>query len=368
MPQTVKVIAARAAAGAAVVLLTLVAGPGSEGAKPTDRVLFEGEEPAVSPDGKQVAFRRWVGNNSEIFLAPLDGSGSPRNITNNPAMERSPAWSPDGKWLCIVSNRSGNKDLWILAVAAADADPASIPPPRQLTEASTPDEDPAWSPDGKQIAYVGRDGGRTEIFTVPPGGGEPVRITNSDDEEARPAWSGDGRRLVFSADRLDANNIWMIEFGRTGDTPGGIGDRTASGAPFGIYQLTEGDFDDTDPAWCPGGDVIAFSSNRRSEIGVHTGEAMLGDVSSDHYGSGLVRAPRPDDPRRIYTVSPGPRPILTTLVDTQKVAEWPAWAPNGHDLVYVVSPRQRPEGAGGVGYSSPGDKPEIHVREGARSR
>ena len=59
--------------------------------------------PAFSPDGSKLAFRKFVGENSEVFVANADGSGQ-KNITGNPAFDGWPAWSPDGKRIAVCSN------------------------------------------------------------------------------------------------------------------------------------------------------------------------------------------------------------------------------------------------------------------------
>jgi Tol biopolymer transport system component len=293
-------------------LLTVVS-PYAE-ARAKEREIVQGDDPAVSPDGKTLAFRRWVDGNSEIFLAPLDGSAPPRRLTDNPAVDRFPAWSPDGKKICFVSTRSGNKDLWLVDLEHPDE-------PKRLTINPGPDDEPTWSPDGGFIAYAGTVNGAMELFVISSLGSDPMRLTRDSYDDMHPAWSPDGKRLAFVSNRGDGDNIWMLDLAPISEAGRLTIDASASGVTFHIYQLTIGEYDDRDPAWRPKGDVIAFSSNR-------------GDSVQDRGGS---TDPRPGA-RSIFTISSGPRPILSGVVIHAGTLEEPAWTPDGKNLLYVASP------------------------------
>jgi TolB protein len=101
--------------------------------------------PILSPDGRTLAFRRMVDEtNSEVWLADGDGS-HPRNLTNNPAFDGWPAWSPDGRRLSFGSNRDGNYRIYIM-----DADGANA---RLLADTSGRATYPRWTPDGTAIWF-----------------------------------------------------------------------------------------------------------------------------------------------------------------------------------------------------------------------
>ena len=110
-------------------------------------------DPQISPDGKQVAYVLTTvdleGDRtaSSIWLAPTDGKGQPRPLTNAAGKkDRHPRWSPDGQRLLFESNRSGETQLWVIDVAGGEA--------RQLTTVSTGAANALWSPNGTQIAFV----------------------------------------------------------------------------------------------------------------------------------------------------------------------------------------------------------------------
>ncbi len=141
-------------AAACIAIIILVApAPGQK--KPfaiADLYRLKGiEDPQFSPDGSQIAFVVRESDlakgttNSEIYLIRTDGSGL-RRMTNDPASDNHPRWSPDGTTLLFVSTRKNGAQAWALPVGGGE--------PRQLTEFSAGVGDPIWSPDGTQILFA----------------------------------------------------------------------------------------------------------------------------------------------------------------------------------------------------------------------
>jgi TolB protein len=100
-----------------------------------------------SPDMKQIAFRKIIGEgNSEVFVANADGSNQ-RNLTNNPFFDGWPAWSPDGKKIAFASNRrSHGYQIFVM-----DADGTNV---RLIANTEGRGTAPRWSPDGKMIYFT----------------------------------------------------------------------------------------------------------------------------------------------------------------------------------------------------------------------
>lgn len=109
--------------------------------------------PALSPDGKTVAFTVSVydmeenRSNGDVWTVPLAG-GSPRRLTTNKASDGSPAWSPDGRRLAFTSRRDDDKanQLYVISIDGGE--------PERLTEMPMAVTNPKWLPDGKRIAFV----------------------------------------------------------------------------------------------------------------------------------------------------------------------------------------------------------------------
>jgi dipeptidyl aminopeptidase/acylaminoacyl peptidase len=160
----------------------------------------------------------WDARYKHVFTVPAEG-GDVRQLTAGDFDHIDPAWSPDGRWLACVANRSEEADftnvtdIWVVSTATGD--------PRRLTESVGLCSMPAWSPDGSRIAYLGHNNeamGATNLglWVVSVQGGAPTRLTAGFDRSlthhvisdmrahpkvGTPVWFPDGRRiLVLVAD------------------------------------------------------------------------------------------------------------------------------------------------------------------------
>lgn len=101
--------------------------------------------PVMSPDGKRIAFRRMLNEmNSEVFVANADGSDA-RNLTNHPAFDGWPSWSPDGTRIAFASNRNAAYQIWVM-----NADGSA---PRLVANTEGRATSPQWSRDGRKIYF-----------------------------------------------------------------------------------------------------------------------------------------------------------------------------------------------------------------------
>jgi TolB protein len=136
-------------------------------------------EPSWSPDGR-IAFTNTSANGSDIFAINADGTGL-TNLTNDPAADESPAWSPDGTKIVFRSNRTGVYDLYVM-----NADGSGV---TALTADSAAEGRPAWSPDGAKLAFASNRSGNYEIYVMNADGSGVVRLTDNPAVDARPAWA-----------------------------------------------------------------------------------------------------------------------------------------------------------------------------------
>ncbi len=198
----------------------------------------------------------------EIYVMDADG-GNQRRLTNNPASDHSPAWSPYGKHIAFVSYRAGHVDAQGFTTSdiyVMDADGSN---PQNLTNDPSDDRQPSWSPDGKRIVFSSdRDADRDnphniEIYVMNADGGNPQRLTENLIEDKYPSWSPDGERIVFSARREGhVENKFGITYEiYVMDADGGNEQR-----------LTENRNNDWDPVWSPDGNRIAFESDRKGDF------------------------------------------------------------------------------------------------------
>jgi Tol biopolymer transport system component len=136
-----------------------------------------------SPGGRRIAFVRGlpvptkmglVGRNHEIYVMNADGSGS-RRLTHNRAYDGEPAWSPDGRKIAFQSTRpiGGNKEIYVM-----NADGSGK---RNLTRNPAQDGSPSWSPDGRRIAFVSNRDGRLEahVMNADGSGQRSLTVQNS---------------------------------------------------------------------------------------------------------------------------------------------------------------------------------------------
>ncbi len=197
----------------------------------------------------------------EIYVMDANG-GNQRRLTNNPASDYAPSWSPDGKRIVFCSDRDGHVDAngWPTSeIYVMNADGGN---PQNLTENRNNDRSPSWSPDGKRIAFEAdrnreRGDHNYEIYAMDADGGNPQNLTNNPEEDRSPSWSPDGKRIVFSAVREGhfKNNL---------DTTSEIYVMDADGG--NQQRLTENRNNDRSPSWSPDGERIAFEADRKGDI------------------------------------------------------------------------------------------------------
>lgn len=205
---------------------------------------------AVAPDGKWIAYRTGLsGTNAEIFSARTDGSGQ-RQLTHTGRWATQPAWSPDGRRIAFVSTPIGSAGNFQLVVMNRDGSNA-----KTLVDTVAEVTGPAWSADGSRIAYETRNGTSTQIASVAAAGGTPSFIAGTLGGSF-PAFSRNGKLLAFT-------------------TSAGVAIANADGSNARL-QIPNA----TMPAFSPKSDRVAFAYtvNGIADIGV---AGLHGISSSD---------------------------------------------------------------------------------------
>jgi TolB protein len=200
--------------------------------------------PVWSPDGNKMAFVSTRDGDLRLYIMNADGSGQAR-LTNGNYKEFTPSWSPDGKNIAFISimDEYDRFRINILNIDSGQVTQLGIHM-TQLVEKLTGDYEPAWSPDGKKIAYMSSGYDLCDqIFVVNADGGDPVQLSDGYNYEGEPAWSPDSKKIVYCQYSTGNSQIYVMNEDGTNQT-----------------RLTQGS--DHYPAWSPDNKKIAFSSNR----------------------------------------------------------------------------------------------------------
>ena len=192
--------------------------------------------PAWSPDGHFVAYASHRDGNWELYVQDVR-TGNAVRLTYTLSYEGAPAWSPDGQWLVYEAYAEDNLDIYITRVDGTQG-------PIRLTSDPAPDFDPVWAPGGREIAYVSLKGGNKDIYLLSlddPSEDLAVNLTDTPKvDEEKPAWSPDGQSLAYFAhvDGLD------VVYAKPVNSPASTAQVIDRGR---------------DPVWAPDGDSLVYT-------------------------------------------------------------------------------------------------------------
>jgi TolB protein len=204
--------------------------------------MAPGPPPTAAPGRIAFVSSRTADGNADIFSADIAGE-TIANLTNDPAPDRSPVWSPDGTQIAFASRRADNWDLYLMR-----ADGSGL---RRLTEDAAYDGEPAWSPDGARIAFSSSRGGDLDIYLLELASGAVARVTDSPVADYESSWSPDGLSLAFTSWRDDNQEIYVAYLG-------GL----AEGVIPAPQNMSNHPAPDRSSAWSPDGRRLAFISDR----------------------------------------------------------------------------------------------------------
>ena len=305
----------------------------------------------ISPNNKLVAYQSKKSGNDDIYIIRVEG-GNPIQITHHPGSDTWPSWSFDGKWLAFESTRSGTKEIWVVNIAPdgrteskairvvqGSTDPGvsgtiyswtkdgkigiylsrvfsnifivdlESKKESQLTNILGKEDQPRWSPDGKEIAFISDRGEKRNIWIMPSNGGEEELITGNIRSQgfiyiSSPTWSADGKSLAFTIRFGEDRGIWIIP--------------SEGGAVKKLRFDYDGSTDVID--WSPEGKKIAFSYSRAKGD-----KNPISNSRIDH--------------RDIYTIPlDGGEPTRITRGDKKELGfHFPRWSPDGKHIAFISS-------------------------------
>ena len=158
--------------------------------------------PSFSPDGTKIAFSSTRSGNSEIWVANVNGSGQ-RRLTESPASDTAPCWSPTGQEIAFTSNRQGGQpQIWVM-----DSEGLNV---RRLTSVGGYNDGCSWNPSKQfsEIAYTSRlEGGEFEVAVIDLATRQVRQLTTGRGSCEYPSWAPNGRHLAFACNR---SGNWQI--------------------------------------------------------------------------------------------------------------------------------------------------------------
>jgi len=285
-----RLMAAAVLTGTVSVPTTAAANSAEEVATPVKRALALSSAAVDKPSTSATAYESRIafvtdrdgpdpiGNfgNQEIYVMNPDGTGQ-RRLTYEKAEDMTPAFSPDGRKIAFTSRRAGVFYLFLMNADGTDQ--------RQLApERAVSGTEPTWSPDGKRIVFRTTVTPYT-IYSINVDGSGLQKLTDGTAGASSPAWSPDGKKIAFTSRRSGNPEIYAMD---------------ADGA--NVVRLTSNDAIDRFPAWSPDGRRIAFESDR-------DGDSRIYAMNAD--GTNVVRLTSP----------PGK--------DSR-----PSWSPDGKQLTF----------------------------------
>lgn len=194
-------------------------------------------DPSWSPDGTRLAYASHQDGNWEIYVDDLDPSTPPTRMSYDLSFQGAPKWSPDNGWLVYESYQGNNLDVYVVPFDNSQ-------PPQRVTDNAAPDFSPSWSPDGRHIAFVSWRDGNQDIYVFSldnPVDSASINLTNTPTrQEDYPVWSPDGKYLAYSAVDAGIEKVFV----KPADNPQAEAQVMARGHA---------------PAWAPDGSSLIFT-------------------------------------------------------------------------------------------------------------
>lgn len=248
-----------------------------------------------------------AGGGENRLTEAADGpSSSPRRVF----FQVEPAWSPDGRRIAFASRRAGTFDIYVMSADGTGT--------RRLTSAKDHDKHPTWSPDGSRIAF---ERGASDIYVMKSDGSDARRISDETVEEAEPAWSPDGTWIAYTrrTPGTPEREVWITR-------PNGSERHAVTSGRAVVYT----------PAWSPDSTRIVFTSNKDSAVfelytvgvdakGLRSVTPTVGDMFEPSWSPDGSRIAYSEN-GAIFTVELGGGDVKK-LTDNENNDSSPAWNP-----------------------------------------
>ena len=248
---------------------------------------------AKAPETPKIAFTSFRDGNRDIYLMNPDGTQQVK-ITNHPARDTSPVWSPTGEQILFSSDRNKEQLHWDIYLM--DADGTNV---RAVFAKLADRSQPTWSPDGKQIAYSRQEPSGTFIYIGTIDGKQEEKVAIG----SCPTWSPDGAEIVFVSGGREQKHISILSLGTR--------KQQVIFPPKAPPSWIQGRV-----VWSPKGDKLAFSW--------------------------LHQVPLKDfiDTQTIYIVNRDGTGLVQLVDEAGPKATSPVWSPKGDALLYIHEQRQ----------------------------
>jgi TolB protein len=246
----------------------------------------------------------------DVYVVNANGSGL-RKLTSNPANDFDPAWSPDGRMIAFRSERDGNTEIYVMAADGSAQ--------RNLSRDPSDDWGPTWSPDGQVVWNCARGQAIGFRACVENPDGSGLHMIPGDIYVEYADWSRDGTKIVFMSQEPGASgsdpdyNVYVMNADGTG-----------------VTRLTTAPGEDGWPSWSPDGRRIAFTTTRDDCSNSTAGDCLSSGDIGPFFDLYVMNADGSDQHRI-----------------TNKMAQFVDWSPDGRYLVFSPGLNViRPDGTG----------------------
>jgi TolB protein len=301
----------RGARSLPAVLLLVAASAACEGRRPAP-----GPAPTAggaAPPGGELVFEREVEGNLDLFVIPA-GGGPERRLTDHPAEDGLPRWTPDGRRIVFTSMRAGHYQIWEVPAEGGEARRV------RSNDATEYQADP--SPDGRRLAFLSNLDGPERLLVQDLGSGAVRELVRHGQRTifGNPHWSPDGRLITYSSNWRIGHQIYVVEVATGAErrvsalTRGGCEPRFSRDGRNVVYvnrghrgstsRLVELDLDtgeeralvswpalNYDPVYSPDGTELAFASDITGEFAVYRQRLSDGQAWRVTFGPGPARSP-----------------------------------------------------------------------------